>query len=87
MMYLLSFLQCIKIICITHKLTFQGICNDGDVRLEGGDWEYEGRIEVCYTGEWETLCDDHVDDSVAEVVCRQLGFSLHSKSTTLSLVQ
>ena len=58
---------------------FIGVCNDGDVRLEGGDREYEGRIEVCYTGEWETLCDDHVDDSVAEVVCRQLGFSFHSK--------
>ena len=59
---------------------FEGICNDGDVKLVDGVREYEGRIEVCYTGEWETVCDNHMDDSVAEVVCRQLGFSIHSKS-------
>ena len=50
------------------------------MRLEGGDREYEGRIDVCYNGEWATVCQGGIDDLVAEVACRQLGFSLHSKS-------
>ena len=49
------------------------------MRLEDGIREYEGRIEICYNGEWGTVCDDGIRDSVAEVVCRQLGFSLHSE--------
>jgi hypothetical protein len=56
----------------------KGVCTDGDVRLEDGVREYEGRIEVCYDGEWGAVCDDGINDSVAEVVCRQLGFSLHN---------
>ena len=54
------------------------------MRLEGGDREYEGRMEVCYNGEWATVCDDGIDDSVAEVVCRQLVYSLNSKSIPMS---
>ena len=60
-----------------------GLCTEGDVRLKDGFREYEGRLEICYNGEWGTVCDDHMDDSVAEVVCRQLGFSLHSKSIAI----
>ena len=59
---------------------FEDLCRDGDVRLEGGVREYEGRIEICYRREWGTVCSDGVNGSVAEVVCRQFGFSLHSKA-------
>ena len=67
-------------------LPFKGLCVDGDVRLEDGVTEHEGRIEICYDDEWGTVCDDYINDSVAEVVCKQLGFSLHSKCIVNSVL-
>ena len=49
------------------------------MRLEDGEREYEGRVEICYDGEWGTVCDDGLDNDVATVVCTQLGLSLHGK--------
>ena len=56
---------------------FQGVCNNNDVRLVDGEWEYEGRVEICYGGIWGTVCDDGINDDMATVVCRQLNLSLH----------
>ena len=49
------------------------------MRLEGGVSEYEGRVELCYSGEWYAVCDDGITDNVAEVVCSQLGLPLHGE--------
>ena len=56
-----------------HKLTAS--CTDGSVRIAGGDSLTYGRIEVCISSSWETVCSDSFwDNTNAGVVCRQLGF-------------
>ena len=51
-------------------------CPNGAVRLAGGRFSSEGRVEVCLGGVWGTVCHDQRRSwSVhsAEVVCGQLG--------------
>ena len=50
-------------------------CTTGDLRLAGGDNQYEGRVEMCLHGRWGTICDDNWDNREADVVCRQLGYT------------
>ena len=39
-----------------------------------GTTDYEGRVEVCWSETWGTVCDDFWSTSDAIVACSQLGF-------------
>ena len=51
----------------------------GMIRLQGGDFVNEGRVEVYCNEQWGTICDDGFGSTEAPVICRQLGYSNYIK--------
>ena len=49
-------------------------CEDWSVRLVGGRNESEGRVEVCYSRVWGTVCGYLWGEMDAKVICTQLGY-------------
>lgn len=46
----------------------------GDIRLTGGSYLWEGRVEVYLFGTWGTVTDSDWSSDDAQVVCRKLGY-------------
>ncbi len=59
-------------------------CTQGDIRIQGGS-STRGRVEICNTNVWGTVCDDAWGTPDAQVACRQLGFnSKYKRHTSLA---
>ena len=59
----------------SYFLSAVAACNDTEIRLIEVTNILEGRVEVCFQGQWGTVCDDDWDTGDAMVVCRQRGFT------------
>ena len=53
------------------------------MRLVGGETEYEGRVEVCVSGVWGTVCRGSWNSPDADVVCNHLGLNYTSERVSL----
>ena len=74
--------SCVHYICIMYVCIFEDstrIWNSnpfsGMVRLQGGNYVNQGRVEVFCNGQWGTICRDGFGTFDATTVCKQLGYS------------
>ena len=56
-----------------HNNDTDGQYRDGDIRLVGGSYQWEGRVEIYFSGTWGTITDSDWTSDDAQVVCRKLG--------------
>ena len=51
----------------------------GMIRLQGGNYSNEGRVEVYCNGQWGTICDYGFSYTKAWTICKQLGYNYYYK--------
>ena len=47
----------------------------GQLRLRNGTYASQGLLEVYLNGKWGTVCSQFYDDHLANITCRQLGYT------------
>ena len=55
-------------------------CEEGGVRVIGGDSVSYGTVQVCIDEKWGLITDVAWDDNDATVICKQLGHISESES-------
>ena len=69
-----------------HIDTGTTMCQNGEIRLVGGESEREGQVEMCYNGVWGTVCANGWDEVTANITCSQLGSSLGNYNSGFGLM-
>ena len=57
----------------------------GMIRLQGGNYSNEGRVEVYCNGQWGTICDNGFGSTDAQTICKQLGYNYDYNYNNLDL--
>ena len=47
----------------------------GQLRLVGGDYPSEGRVEIYVFDTWSSISDSYVSEDMPGSICRQLGYT------------
>ena len=58
---------------------------NGMIRLQGGDFVNEGRVEVYCNGQWGTICDNGFGSTDAQTICKQLGYNYYYRYDHLNM--
>ena len=53
---------------------------EGDIRLVGGRYLWEGRVEILLSGEWGTISHDGASNTNAVIACRQRGYNSYGNT-------
>ena len=72
---LLLHVVCCFLFFVVVVVSTEGPCDTGDVRLVGGEYPSEGRVEICLNNAYGTICDVGWTNEDARVICRQLGYN------------
>ncbi len=57
-----------------NLLYYAVVCEQDDIRLQGGNDDRSGRVEICNDNAWGTICNNLWDNVDADVACGQLGY-------------
>uniref|UniRef100_A0A1X7U1M5 SRCR domain-containing protein n=1 Tax=Amphimedon queenslandica TaxID=400682 RepID=A0A1X7U1M5_AMPQE len=57
----------------------------GMIRLQGGAYSNEGRVEVYCNGQWGTICSTGFGTTDANTICKQLGYDSYDRYNHLSI--
>ena len=73
-MYISNEISCTNIYFITYNID-PGVCEEGSMRLAGGQIEQEGRPEVCLNGVWGSICGYGWNELDGFMFCEDLGYT------------
>ena len=64
---------------------YEASCHDDQIKLVEDNTEQNGRVEICFNQQWNTLDYSRWSSSVAKVACIELGFpsklTMHVQTT------